>query len=73
MKKTLKGIHNYISDWKNLLTHTITGIVMLLIIFVLPLPSYIRLIVFIGVVVFNLYRGKLEKSNPKIIKRKRSH
>jgi len=72
MKKAIKGIHNYISDWKNLLTHTITGIVMLIIIFVLPLPSYIRLIVFIGVVFFNLYRGKSEKSSSKTIKRKRS-
>ena len=45
MKKTLKGIHNYISDWKNLLTHSITGIVMLFITFVLPLRSYVRLIV----------------------------
>lgn len=61
MKKILKGIHNYISDWKNLLVHTITGVVMLLIVFVLPLPSYVRIIIFIAVVIFNIYRGKLAK------------
>ena len=63
MKKLIKAIHNYLSDWKNLLVHTLTGIAMLLIIFVIPLPSYVRIIVFLAVVAFNIYRGK--KAKPK--------
>lgn len=61
IKKISKAIHSYISDWKNLLIHAIAGVVLVLVIFVVPLPVYVRIIVFIAVVLFNIWRGKMKK------------
>jgi len=60
MKRISQAIYAYVSNWKNLLIHTITGVVMVLVIFVVPLPVYVRIIVFIAVVLFNVLRGKLK-------------
>jgi len=61
IKKISKAIYTCLSDWKNLLTHAIAGVVLVLVIFVVPLPVYIRIIVFIAVVLFNVWQGKLKK------------
>lgn len=55
-----QAIYTYVSDWKNLLIHTITGVVMVLVIFIIPLPVYVRIIVFIAVILFNVLRAKLK-------------
>ncbi|MEI7649847.1 MAG: hypothetical protein WCJ47_09115 [Methanomicrobiales archaeon] len=60
-KKISKAIHSYVFDWKNLLIHAIAGVVLVLVIFVVPLPVYVRIIVFIAVVLFNIWRGKQKK------------
>jgi nicotinamide riboside transporter PnuC len=60
LKKISKAIQSYVSDWKNLLIHAIAGVVLVLVIFVVPLPVYVRIIVFIAVVLFNIWRGKMK-------------
>ncbi|WP_292756723.1 hypothetical protein [Methanobacterium sp.] len=47
---------NYLTDWKNILTHSIVGVAILLIALFAPVSPYIR-IAFVGVVVaFNVLR-----------------
>ncbi|MDI6644750.1 MAG: hypothetical protein QME14_06785 [Methanobacteriaceae archaeon] len=56
MNRVIKGLKSYLTDWKNLLTHTIVGILILAIAFFAPVSTYIRL-AFVGLVVaFNVIR-----------------
>ncbi len=56
MNRVIKGLRAYLTDWKNLLTHSIVGVVILLIALFAPVSPYIR-IAFVGVVVaFNVIR-----------------
>lgn len=56
MNRVIKGLRAYLTDWKNLLTHSIVGVVILLIALFAPVSPYIR-IVFVGLVVsFNVIR-----------------
>ncbi len=58
MNRITNGLKTYLTDWKNLLTHSIVGVVILLIAFFAPVTPYIR-IAFGGVVVaFNVIRMK---------------
>ncbi len=58
MNRIIKGLKAYLTDWKNLLTHSIVGVAILLIAFFAPVSPYIR-IAFVGVVVtFNVIRMK---------------
>jgi diacylglycerol kinase len=60
MKKIAKAIHDYIKDWKNLLFHTITGVVILIVAIYLPVSIYIRIGILILVVLFNIFRKKFK-------------
>jgi hypothetical protein len=56
MNRVIKGLRTYLTDWKNLLTHSIVGVAILLIAIFAPVSPYIR-IAFVGVVVaFNVIR-----------------
>jgi hypothetical protein len=58
MNRIVKGLKTYLTDWKNLLTHSIVGVIILLIALFAPVSPYIR-IAFVGVVVaFNVIRMK---------------
>lgn len=56
VNRIVKGLKTYLTDWKNLLTHSIVGVAILLIALFAPVSPYIR-IAFVGVVVvFNVIR-----------------
>jgi hypothetical protein len=58
MNRIIKGLKTYLTDWKNLLTHTVVGVVILAIALFAPVSPYVRL-AFVGVVVaFNVIRMK---------------
>lgn len=58
MNRIIKGLKNYLTDWKNLLTHSIVGVVILAVALFAPVSPYIRL-AFVGLVVaFNVVRMK---------------
>ena len=58
MNKVIKGLKTYLTDWKNLLTHTVVGVIILAIALFAPVSPYIRM-AFVGVVVaFNVIRMK---------------
>ena len=61
LKEISDAVYGYLSDWRNLAVHAIAGVVLVVVIFVLPLPLYIRIIVFFAVVLFNVLRGKMKK------------
>jgi hypothetical protein len=59
--KVLRWIWSYLKDWKNILSHSIIGISILLIALFLPVKPIYRIIILILVVVFNVTRMKLAK------------
>lgn len=42
MRKISSAIFAYLTDWKNLLVHAIVGVVLLLVLFIAPLPVYVQ-------------------------------
>ena len=59
--KIFKFIWTYLKDWKNWLTHSIIGVLILLVAFYLPVEPIYRVILLIIVVSFNILRMRREK------------
>ena len=60
MKKIIIAIHDYLNDWKNLLVHAITGVIIILVALYLPVSIYVRIGILILVVLFNIFRKKIK-------------
>ena len=60
--KILKYIWAYLKDWKNWLTHSIIGVLILLVAFYLPVKPIYRVIILALVVSFNILRMRLAKA-----------
>lgn len=56
--KIINGLKKYLTDWKNLLTHSLVGVILLLIALFAPVAPWIRILFLILVVVFNVIRMK---------------
>ncbi|MFY9637549.1 MAG: hypothetical protein WAK14_01965 [Methanobacterium sp.] len=56
MRRILNGVKAYLSDWKNLLMHSIVGILIVIIALFAPISPYLRLGFVILVVGFNVLR-----------------
>lgn len=54
--KAVNVIWNYLKDWKNLLTHSLIGIGILLVAFFIPVEPIYRVLLLVAVVAFNLVR-----------------
>jgi len=61
MKKILTAIWTYLKDWKNLLTHTLIGIAILVVAVYLPVKPVVRVIFLLLVVTANVLRMRWEK------------
>lgn len=59
--KILKAVWEYLKDWKNLLTHTIIGVGILLVALVMPVEPIYRILFLVLVVAFNIFRMRREK------------
>ena len=59
--KILKALWEYLKDWKNLLTHTIIGVGILLVALVMPVEPIYRILFLVLVVAFNIFRMRREK------------
>lgn len=58
MDRIIRGLKLYLTDWKNLLTHSLVGAIILVIALFAPVSPYIRL-AFVGLVIaFNVIRMK---------------
>lgn len=58
MNRILNGLKIYLTNWKNLLTHTIVGIIILAVALYAPVSPVIRLAFLIAVVMLNIFRMK---------------
>lgn len=54
--KILKAIWTYLKDWKNLLTHGLIGVVIVVVALVIPVAPIYRVGILVLVVGFNLIR-----------------
>ncbi len=54
--KVLKAVWNYLKDWKNLLTHGLIGVGIVVVALVIPVPPIYRLVFLVLAVGFNLIR-----------------
>jgi hypothetical protein len=54
--KIINAVWNYLKDWKNLLTHALIGVGILLIAFIVPVAPIYRVILLVIVIGFNLVR-----------------
>ena len=58
IKNILTAILNYLKDWKNLLAHTIVGLLILAIGLALPVAPIYRIIILVIVILLNVARMK---------------
>ena len=64
LNNTLNVVWTYLKDWKNLLAHTLVGLLILAIGLALPIKPIYRIILLVVVIVLNPARMKLsEKKN----------
>lgn len=61
--KIIEGLKIYLTDWKNLLTQGIVGVILLYCLLFAPVAWYWRVILLIIVIAFNLVRMKYSKSD----------
>jgi diacylglycerol kinase len=61
LNKTLQAIWTSLKDWKNLLAHTIVGLLILAIGLALPIRPIYRIILLVVVTVLNTTRMKFSK------------
>jgi hypothetical protein len=54
--KILKAIWTYLKDWKNLLTHGLIGVAIVVVALVIPVAPVYRVVILVLVVGFNLIR-----------------
>lgn len=54
--KILNAIWTYLKDWKNLLTHGLIGVAIVVVALVIPVPPIYRVIFLVVAVGFNLIR-----------------
>lgn len=58
MNRVFKGLQSYLTDWKNLLTHSLVGVAILLIVLFAPVSPYLRIAFVVVVIAFNVIRMK---------------
>jgi len=58
VKKTLAFIWAYLKDWKNLLAHTVVGLVILSVGLFLPVKPIYRIILLVVIITLNTIRMK---------------
>ena len=61
LNNTLNVIWTYLKDWKNLLAHTLVGLLILAIGLALPIKPIYRIILLVVVIVLNTARMKLSE------------
>ncbi|MBI4975999.1 MAG: hypothetical protein HZC28_00860 [Spirochaetes bacterium] len=61
VKTILRGIIGYLKDWKNLAMHAMIGVGILLVAIFLPVAWYIRVLLLVLIVTFNILRMRHER------------
>lgn len=58
-----KGLKAYLTDWKNLLGHALIGIILVVFTIWAPVPGWIRILVLLAVIGFNVWRMNRNKKD----------
>ena len=61
MKKVFEAVWNYLKDWKNLLSHTIVGVLILVVGLSLPILPVYRIGILLLIVTLNIFRMRLSE------------
>jgi len=64
--KTLNAVWTYLKDWKNLLAHTLVGLLILAIGLALPIKPIYRIILLVVVIVLNTVRMKFSEKKEEV-------
>jgi diacylglycerol kinase len=65
LNNSLNAVWTYLKNWKNLLVHTLVGLLILSIGLALPIKPIYRIILLVVVIVLNTARMKLSENNKK--------
>ena len=69
MKMIFEGVLNYLKDWKNILAHSIVGVLILVVGLALPVPPVYRVGILLLIVALNILRMRLSEKKAVIIER----
>jgi hypothetical protein len=69
MKMIFEGVLNYLKDWKNILAHSIVGVLILAVGLALPIPPVYRIGLLLLIVALNIFRMRLSEKKVAVIER----
>ena len=69
MKMIFEGVLNYLKDWKNILAHSIVGVLILVVGLALPVPPVYRVGILLLIVALNILRMRLSEKKAVVIER----
>lgn len=66
LRKIWRGFRGYLIDWRNLLGHTLIGIVFLVLALWVPVNIWVKLVIIACLITFNILRirRKVKKAAP---------
>ena len=67
MKKVFEALWNYLKDWKNLLSHAIVGVLILVVGLSLPIPPVYRIGILLLIVALNIFRMRLRDKKVEVL------
>jgi len=67
MKKVFEAVWNYLKDWKNLLSHSIVGILILVVGLLLPISPVYRIGVLFLIIALNIFRMRLSGKKAEVL------
>ncbi|MAT41101.1 MAG: hypothetical protein CL609_02085 [Anaerolineaceae bacterium] len=68
IKKTLAFIWTYLKDWKNLLAHTVVGLIILSVGLFLPVKPIYRIVLLVVIIILNTIRMKFSDKKAQLKK-----
>jgi hypothetical protein len=69
MNKIFEGVVNYLKDWKNILSHSIVGVLILVLGLALPVPPIYRIGILLTIVALNIVRMRMSERKAVVIER----
>ncbi len=67
MKKVIEAVWNYLKDWKNLLSHAIVGVLIVVVGLTLPIEPVYRIGILFLIVALNIFRMRLTRKKVEIL------
>jgi hypothetical protein len=66
MKKVFEAVLNYLKDWKNLLSHAVVGVLILVVGLSLPILPIYRIGILVLIVALNVFRMRLSEKKVEV-------